>query len=165
MTAHTEGRQVIFQKMIPFGRSMRIVTPDTSFFHRTVLELCFGNGIPDIFVAIKTEFIPCFQKDKFVLGGMGIMALYTIAFHYNFVAALGIFRHDPFMTFIADFVRIFAQQLSVGRGVRIMTFRAFSRLHRSVHKWVFEFFPKMIMTPQAQLPLGIRFQLEFALGV
>jgi hypothetical protein len=69
------------------------------------------------------------------------------------------------MTFIADFVRIFAQQLSVGRGVRIMTFRAFSRLYRSVHKWVFEFFPKIIMTPQAQLPLGIRFQLEFALSI
>ena len=66
MTAHTESHQIIFQKMISFGRSMRIVATDTSFLHRTVLELCFGNGIANIFVTIKTEFVPCFQKDEFV---------------------------------------------------------------------------------------------------
>ena len=80
---------------------------------------------------------------------MGVVAFYTIAFHDNFMTAFGILRHNPFMTFIADFVRIFAQQLSVGRGVRVMTFRAFSRLYRSVHKRIFEFFLKIVMTPQA----------------
>jgi len=109
MAAHTEGRQIIFQKMNSFGRSMRIVATDTSLLHRTMLELCFGNSISNIFVAIKTEFVSCLQKDKFVSGGMGIMTLYTIAFHHNFMTALWIFRHDPFMTLIADFVRIFVQ--------------------------------------------------------
>jgi hypothetical protein len=109
MAAHTEGRQIIFQKMISFGRSMRIVATNTSLLHRTVLELCFGNSISNIFVAIKTEFIPCFQKDKLVSGGMGIMALYTIAFHDNFMTAFGVFRHNPLMTLIADFVWIIVQ--------------------------------------------------------
>ncbi len=45
---------------------MRLVATDASFLHRTVLELCFGDGIADIFVTIKTEFVSRFQKDEFV---------------------------------------------------------------------------------------------------
>ena len=163
MTAHTQGRQVIFQKMISLGRSVRLVTRDTSFFHRRVLELCFGNCIPNIFVAIKTEFIPCFQKDKFVSRGVGIVAFYTIAFHHNFMTAFGIFRHDPFMTLIADLVWILAQQLSMGRGMRVMAFGAFSGFHRSMDKWIFKFFLEGIMAFETEFPLGARFQLEFIL--
>jgi hypothetical protein len=66
MAAHTEGRQIIFQKMTSFGRSMRLVTTDTSFLYGAVFELCFANGIANIFVAIKTEFIPCFEKNELV---------------------------------------------------------------------------------------------------
>ena len=67
MAAHTEGRQIIFQKMISFRRSMRIVATDTSLLHRIVLELCFGHSIANLLVAAKTELIPCFQKGKLVV--------------------------------------------------------------------------------------------------
>ncbi len=67
VAAHTESHQIIFQKMTSFGRSMRLVATDASLFHRTVLELRFGNSISNIFVTIKTEFIPCFQKNEFVV--------------------------------------------------------------------------------------------------
>jgi hypothetical protein len=148
VAAHTEGRQIIFQKTISLGRSMRLVATATSFPDRTVFELCFGDSIPNIFVAIKAEFVPRFQKDKLVPGGMRIMALYTIAFHHNFMTAPGILGDDPSMTLIADLVRIFIQQLSVGRGVRIMAFCALSRLHRSVHKWILELFLKSVVAAQ-----------------
>jgi len=66
MATHAEGRQIIFQKMTSLGRSMRLVATDTSFLYRAVFELCFGNGIANIFVAIKTEFVSCFQEDELV---------------------------------------------------------------------------------------------------
>jgi hypothetical protein len=66
MAAYTEGRQIIFQKMISFRRSMRFVATDTSLLYRTVFELRFGNNTSDILVAIKTELISGLQKDKFV---------------------------------------------------------------------------------------------------
>jgi len=165
MAAHTEGRQIIFQKIISFRRSMWVVATDTSFLHRTVLESRFGNSISNILVAIKTEFVPCFQKDKFVSGGVGIVAFYTIAFHHNFMTAFGIFRHDPFMTLIADLVWILAQQLSMGRGMRVMAFGAFSGFHRSMDKWIFKFFLEGIMAFETEFPLGARFQLEFILPI
>ena len=66
MAAHTEGHQIIFQKMISFGRSMRIVATDTSFLHRTVLKLCFGHSIANILMAIKTELIACLKENKLI---------------------------------------------------------------------------------------------------
>jgi hypothetical protein len=165
MAARAKRYHIISQQIFSLGGGMRIVAVDAFFLNWIMLEFCFCNGLSYIFVAIETEFIPRFQKDKFVFGGMGIVALYTIAFHHHFMTAFRIFRHDPFMALVADFVRIFVQQLSMGRGVRIMTFRAFSRLHRSVHKWIFELFFKVIVTVQAQLSLGIRFESEFILSV
>ncbi len=73
---------------------------------------------------------------------MGVVALYAIAFHNNFMTAFGILGYNPFMALIADLVRIFIQQFSVGRRMRIMAFCAFSRLHRGMDKWVFELFLK-----------------------
>jgi len=142
---------------------MRFVATDTSLLHRTVLELCFGNGITNIFVTIKAEFIPPFQKNELVLGGMRVVAFYAIAFHYYPMDAFWILRHNPFMALIADFVRIFVQQFPVGSSMSIMAFRAFSRLHGSMDKWVFELFLERIMTFKTEFPLGAGFQLEFVL--
>ena len=94
---------------------------------------------------------------------MGVVAFYTIAFHHNFMTAFGILGHNPFMALIADFVRIFVQQLSMGRGMRVMTFCAFSRLHGGMDKWIFELFLEGVMAFQTEFPLGARFQLEFVL--
>ncbi len=94
---------------------------------------------------------------------MGVMAFYAIAFHHNFMNALWILGHNPFMALIADFVWIFVQQLSMRGRMRIMTFRAFSRLHGGMDKWILELFLEGIMTFQTEFPLGARFQLEFIL--
>jgi len=48
-------------------------------------------------------------------------------------------------------------------GMRMMTFRTFSRLHGGVDKWVFELFLERIMAFEAEFPLSARFQLEFVL--
>jgi hypothetical protein len=57
---------------------------------------------------------------------MRVMALYTISFHNNLMAAFGIFRDDSFVALEADLIRIFRQQFAMGRGMGVMTFRAFS---------------------------------------
>ena len=82
---------------------------DTPFLDWTMLELCFGHSIANILMAVKTEFVPCFQKDKFVFGGMGVVAFYTIAIHHYFMAAFGILGYNSFVALIAYFVRIFVQ--------------------------------------------------------
>jgi hypothetical protein len=50
------------------------------------------------------------------------MALYTIPFHHNFMAALRILGRDSFMALAADLVRIFIQQLPVRSCMRVVTF-------------------------------------------
>ena len=67
------------------------------------------------------------------------------------------------MALIADFVWVFVQQLSMRRRMRIMTFRAFSRLHWGMHKRIFELFLEGIMALQTEFPLGARFQFKFIL--
>jgi hypothetical protein len=109
VAAHTEGRQIILEKLIPLGRSMRFVATNTSLFHRTVLELCFGNYVANIFVTIETEFIPSFQKNELVFGGMGVVALYAITFHDYLMTALRIFRYNSLMALVADFVWVCIQ--------------------------------------------------------
>jgi hypothetical protein len=94
---------------------------------------------------------------------MGVMAFYTIAFHHNFVTAFGVLGYNSFMTLIADFVWIFAEQFSVGRRMRVMTFCAFSRLYGGMNKWVLELFLEGVMAFETEFPLGTRFQLEFVL--
>ncbi len=165
VAAHTEGRQVIFQKILSFGRSMRFVAGHTSLLHGTVLELRFGNGIANIFVAIETEFIPPFQKNELVFGGMGVVALDAIALHDDLMDTFGILRHNPFMTLITDFVWVRIQQPSMRRVMGIMTFRAFPFFYGRVDKLAFELFLEGIMTFQAEFPLSARFQLEFVLPV
>ena len=109
MAACAESHHIIFQKIFRFGGTVWIMAVDASFLHRIMLELCFGYGIGNILMAIKTDFVPCFQKDKLVFRGVRIMALYAIAFHNHFMNAFGILSHDPFMALIAYFVRIFVK--------------------------------------------------------
>ncbi len=66
MTACTEGQHIVFQKIFRLGGTVRIMAVDAPFVDRIMLELRFGHGIADILVAIETEFIPSFQKGKFV---------------------------------------------------------------------------------------------------
>jgi hypothetical protein len=66
MAAQAESDEIIFQKMFPFGRGMWIVAVDTSFLHRVMLEFYLGYYIANILMAIKTELVPCFQKNKLI---------------------------------------------------------------------------------------------------
>src|SRR4030042_6729614 len=116
MAAYTEGDQIIFEKMFPFGGSMRIVAVDTSFLHRIMLEFYLCHSITNILMAIKTEFISCLQKNEFIFRCVGIMAFYAISLHDDFMAAFGIFGHNSFMAFGADLARILIQQLPMGSG-------------------------------------------------
>ena len=163
MAAYTEGHQIIFQEIFSLPRGMGIMAVDTPFFHRVMPELCFGDRIANTFVTIKTKFVPRLQKDKFVSGGVGVMALYTIAFHDYFMTAFWIFRHDPFMAFVADSVWVLAQQLSMGRGMRVMAFAAFSGFHGSMDVLIFQLFLEGVMAFETEFPLSARFQLESVL--
>ena len=66
MAARAESQHIIFQKVFGFSRAVWVMAIDASFLHRIMLVLCLGHSIANILVAIKTEFIPCFQKNEFV---------------------------------------------------------------------------------------------------
>jgi hypothetical protein len=165
MAAYTEGRQVVFQKIISLRGTMRIVTTDASLPHWRMFKLRLGYGIADILMAVKTEFVSRLQKNELILRGMGIVTSNTISLRRHFMNAFRVLGHNPFMALIADFVRILVQQLSMRGGMRIMTSCAFSRFHRGMHKLILEFLLKLIMATQAQLALSIGLEFEFILGV
>ena len=122
MTAKTECYHIILEEMLGFGRGMGGMAVHASFFHRVMLEFGFGNGIANILMTLYAERIPFFEKDKFIIGGMGVVALHAVAFHNNFMSTFGILWYDPFMALRADFVGIFIQELSMDRGMRVMAF-------------------------------------------
>jgi hypothetical protein len=45
----------------------------------------------------------------------------------------------------------------MGGRMRIMTFRAFSRLYGGMDKWILEFFLEGIVAFKTEFPLGARF--------
>lgn len=96
---------------------------------------------------------------------MRVVAFHTIPFHHSFMNAFGILRHNPLMALHADFVRVYIEQLSVRRSMRIVTGCAFTRFHGSMHELVFELFLKRVMAAQTQLSFCIGFEFELALGV
>jgi hypothetical protein len=67
VTAYTESDQIIFQKMIRFGRGMGIVAAHAPLFHRIMFKFHFCNRIANILMAIKTEFIPSLQKNELIV--------------------------------------------------------------------------------------------------
>ena len=88
---------------------MGVMAVQASLFHWIMLEFHFDHSIPNILVAVKTEFVPPFEKDKFVSGGMGVVAFYAIAIHHYFMTTLGILGYNSFVALTAYFVRIFVQ--------------------------------------------------------
>ena len=122
MAAQAESDQIIFQKMLSSGGSVRIVTIDTSFLHWIMFEFRLGDGIPNILMAIEAEIITRFQEDKLIFRSMRVVAFYAIAFHHHSMTAFGTLGYDSFMTLVTDLVRVFAQQLPVRGSMRIMTF-------------------------------------------
>jgi hypothetical protein len=109
MTADAESHQIIFQEMNCFARSVWIMTVDASFLHRIMLKFYFRNGTGNILVTVKTEFIPRLKEREPIIGGVGVMAFYTIAFYNNLMTASRILRHDSFMALKTDLIRIFVQ--------------------------------------------------------
>jgi hypothetical protein len=66
MAAQAESNRIIFQKMLSFDGSVRIVTSDTSFLHWVMLEFRLDNNIANILMAIEAEFVTRFQKNKLI---------------------------------------------------------------------------------------------------
>jgi hypothetical protein len=67
VTADTESDQVILQEVIGFGRGMWVMTVDASLLHWMMLEFHFDNRVPNILVAVKTEFIACLKESKLII--------------------------------------------------------------------------------------------------
>ena len=109
MAADAKSNQIIFQEMVCFCRSVRVMAVDASFLYRSMFEFHFGNRTANLFMTVKTEFIPRLKEIKLVIRGMGVVAFYTIPLHHHLMAAFRILRHDPFMALITDFVWIFVQ--------------------------------------------------------
>ena len=107
MTAYAECNQIVFQKMKGLRRGMRIMTIRATFLHRVVFESYLGNGTSYILMTVKTELVPCLQKDKLVLGGMRIMAFYTVALDRHSMAAFLILGHHLSVTFETNPVGVF----------------------------------------------------------
>jgi hypothetical protein len=122
MAAQAESDQIIFQKMLSSGGSVRIVTIDTSFLHRIMFEFRLDDSILNILMAIEAEIITRFQKNKLIFRSMRVVTFYAIAFYYHFMTAFGTLGDDSFMTLVTDLVGVFVQQLPVRRGMRVMTF-------------------------------------------
>jgi len=111
---------------------MRIMAADAAFAgHHGLMFKPHSLGIlVDILVAFKTDFVPGFFKNKFVVRGMRIVAFQTIAFGHNFMAAACFLRQNLFMTTAAKLGYIRGQQHFVGRCMRIVavgTFPCFDR--------------------------------------
>ena len=121
MAAQAESNQIIFKEILPFGGSVRVMTIDTSFLHRVMFEFRFDDSIPNILMAIETEIITRFQKNKLIFRSMRVVAFYAIAFCHHFMTAFGALGYDSFMTFVTYLVGIFVQQLSVRGSMRVMT--------------------------------------------
>lgn len=126
VATYAKCHKIIFKKIFRLVRSVGIMAARTSLFHGVMLEFCFGNRIAHVLVAFKAEFIPCLEKNGFIIGCMRIVALHTIPLHNNLMNALWTLRHNPFMAFAANLVCIFIQQLPMRSRVRIMTLRTFS---------------------------------------
>jgi hypothetical protein len=94
MAIGAEAWHVALQEKRGFSRGMRIVTIQTSFFYRIMLESVSCDGPGNILVAAETEFVPALQQVVLILGGVGIMALHAISLHRDFMSALRLFGDD-----------------------------------------------------------------------
>ena len=121
VTVHTEGNRIVFQKMIKFGRGVRIMTVRAPLFHRVVFEFNVCDGIPHIFMAAKAKLISRLQETGFMVRSMRVMAFCTIAFHNHLMDAAGLFGCDSCVTLETDLIRICKQDFPMGRCMRVMT--------------------------------------------
>jgi hypothetical protein len=165
MTVCAEGDQIAFQKVIRFGRCMGFMAVNASPFYGAMFEFHFGNGIADVLMTLDTESISWFKENKLIVGCVGIVAFNTIAFPHHVMNALWIFRQNSVMTLHADPVGVFVKELPMGRGMGVMALRAVPFFNRSMDKRTLQFVFKTLMTIQAKLPFGLRFQLKFVLSI
>lgn len=95
---------------------MRIMAADAPFAgrHGLMFKPHFLGFFVDILVAFKTDFIPGFFKNKFVIRGMRIMAFQTIAFGHNFMGAACFLGQNLFMTAAAKLFDIGGQEHLMG---------------------------------------------------
>ena len=63
----TERRRRINEEMVPGGRSMRVVTVDTSLLNRIMPEFYLRKGLAHRLMAAETELIPRLQEIGLVL--------------------------------------------------------------------------------------------------
>ena len=143
---------------------MRIMAADAAFagHHGLVFKPHALGFFVDILVAFKTDFVAGFFKNRFVIRGVRIVALQTIAFGHNFMGTAGFFGQHRLVTAAAQLGDIRGQQHFVGRGVRIVAVGTFAGFDGCMNGTALEGFLKRFVTLQAYFTLGPGFQLEFA---
>jgi len=163
MALCTEGNQIVFQKMVCLHRPVGFVAVEAPLLNGIVFKFDLCDGVPQGFMATEAEIVPGFQEIRLVLRTMGIVALDTISFHGNLVAAFCLLGNDIFVTLEADTIGVVIKQFPMGRGMGIVAFRAFAILHRGMDKLPLELLLKFIMTIQAELPRRPHLQFELVL--
>ena len=129
--------------------------------HHGLMFKPHGIGfLADILMAFKTDFVPGFFKNKFVIRGVRFMAFQTITFGYNFMGAACFFGQHLFMTTAAKLGDIRSQEHLVGGCMRIVAVGTFTGFYRRVDGTAFQGFLKRLVTLQANFPLGSGFKLE-----
>jgi hypothetical protein len=90
------------------------------------------------------------------------MAFCTIAVHNISMHTPGLFR-DHRMAFGTDLVDLFAQELTMRRGMRVMATSAVALFQRRMHEWVFHLLLKLHVAGETDLSFRTRLQLEIVL--
>ncbi len=91
------------------------------------------------------------------------MTLHAIALENNAMDTARALGHYILVTFAADLIRLFLEELAVRSSVRIMTSCALARLHRGVQKLFFQRCFKVLMTIETVFAVSIGFKPEFVL--
>lgn len=124
---------------------------ETVLLDRAVFEFRLVHEPAQILMAIQTEPFATFDEVERKVGGMSVMASIATAFPCDDVVASGLLWNDGFVAGPADPACFGGKELSVGRGVGVMTLRTLSALHLRMDRGLLQFFLKFRMAFKAKL--------------
>jgi hypothetical protein len=81
-------------------------------------------------MAIQAKSFPGLDKIEWNIGGVRIMTPVATTLFHNRMVAHGLIRNDRLMANHADLSSVGGKKLSMGGGMRVMTFRTLPALHR-----------------------------------
>jgi hypothetical protein len=98
------------------------MTVHASLLNGIVYKSRFSSAISKVLVAVETESISPFQKDKLIFRSMGIVTFHTVSFPNGFMTAFGILRQNFFVAFITNLIDFFVQKFPVRSRMGVMAF-------------------------------------------